>query len=487
MATASFYDFLKPENHNKKAYICNGTSCLLRGRQKQLHSALLKKYTDNEIGEIRCLGHCHHGEAYIENDRVLDVSHCYSGANENADKISFYSLSAVSIFDNQYETIEACYQSVLLDRQLIKQQLNDSKLRGRGGAGFLFSTKLNACASAASEQKYIVCNADEGDPGAFSDRYLLEYKPHLVMAGMLAAAQACGADTGFIYVRAEYPVAQKKIQQAINEFEKTEIFQQTSFCFRLITGAGSYICGEETALLNSIEGLKPEVRTRPPYPAEAGLYSMPTLLSNVETFAAVPWILEHSGAEYAALGNKHSTGTKLVCLDHGFSHPGVYEVEMGYSLKQLVYEAAGGFSNNVKALQIGGPLGCIVPVEMISELTIDFESFDAQGLLLGHAGIIAIPETFPMIDFMRHLFEFMSQESCGKCLPCRLGTQKAYDMLSLAGDQSPVDIHGFNDLLQLLEDGSLCGLGSGLPLPVRNMMKYFNHELADYFSQGEEK
>ena len=252
----------------------------------------------------------------------------------------------------------------------------------------------------------------------------------------------------------------------------------------MIPGAGAYICGEETALLNSIEGLRPEVRTRPPYPAQAGLFGRPTLVSNVETFSAVPWILEHGGAAFAALGTKASTGTKLVSLDWGFNNPGVHEVVMGTALERVIYDYGGGFRATMKAVQVGGPLGGVVPVEKIAALSLDFESFAGGGFLLGHAGIVGIPQDFPMIGFLRHLFTFMAGESCGKCLPCRLGTEKGRCMLVAATADSPVDGAAFDDLLETLELGSLCGLGGGLPLPVRNILSHFRTELADYFRSG---
>ena len=486
LATSSFYDFLNADNSNKRAYMCTGTSCMLRGRQHQVRAALLQNYPGDEIGEVRCLGHCYRGEAFIEGDHIHDVGQCYPGDKGNANRIPFYALSSVSMFADLPDSSEKFYLSVLLDADEIKQQLKDSALRGRGGAGFPFASKLIACADAPGKQKYVVCNADEGDPGAFSDRYLLEQQAHAVLAGMLASARACGADTGYLYIRAEYPQAQKNIQQAVADFEQTAAYQQTHFKFHIFIGAGSYVCGEETALLNSIEGLKPEVRVRPPYPAQQGLFSQPTLISNVETFAAVPWILQNTGTAFANIGTTKSTGTKLISLDHGFKRPGVYEVDMGESVQKIIVEFAGGFSSEIKAIQVGGPLGGVIPLAKIADLTLDFESFDEQGFLLGHAGFIAIPESFPMIDFMRHLFEFMAQESCGKCLPCRLGTKKGHDMLLTASLQSPVNGAAFNDLLDTLELGSLCGLGSGLPLPVRNIMTYFADELADFFIKESE-
>ena len=252
-------------------------------------------------------------------------------------------------------------------------ELKLSNLRGRGGAGFPFYFKLDAVLKEKSEKKYIVCNADEGDPGAYSDMYLMEHQPHKVLFGMLMAGITVGADTGVLYIRGEYPDSIRKVNKAIQEFKDLNLFND--FKFKIIRGQGSYVCGEETALLNSIEGLRPEVRVRPPYPAQYGLYGKPTVLSNVETFANVHWILKNGGAAYASLGNGKSTGTKLVSLDSYFNRPGMYEMEMGTPLKVVFEEFGKGFKTEVKAVQIGGPLGGIVPVHKISDLSLDFESF----------------------------------------------------------------------------------------------------------------
>ncbi len=373
------------------------------------------------------------------------------------------------------------YRTALRPADEIHAELGASQLRGRGGAGFPFARKLIACAEAAGDAKYVVCNGDEGDPGAFSDRWLLELHPHRVMAGMLAAGLAAGAAVGVLYVRAEYPAAVARVRAAIDAFQASAIADETGFRFELVRGAGSYVCGEETALLNSIEGLRPEVRVRPPYPAQEGLFGRPTLVSNVETFACVPWILRHGGVAFATLGTAESTGTKLVCLDHQFRHPGVYEVEMGLPLDALLYDLGGGFRVPVKALQVGGPLGGVVPIGMTEGLRLDFESFARAGFLLGHASIVSIPAQFPMRDFLAHLFEFASAESCGKCFPCRLGTRRGYEWLREASVEHPIDAGAFGDLLETLGLGSLCALGGGLPLPVRNVLAHFGDELRPLF------
>lgn len=481
LGAGSFYDFLKTDNRDKRAYVCNGTCCLLAGKQDEVRAKLATRFSDDEIGEATCLGHCYHAGAFQQGQHTYDDV-CGPEAKAGTGTIPYYAHVDNALFATDVGDLEDFYQRAMAGPEQARQQLSQSRLRGRGGAGFPFADKLAACATAvAGGQKYVVCNADEGDPGAFSDRYLLEQQPHRVLAGMLAAGLAAGADTGFVYIRAEYPLSLRRVATAIKAFEQTRAYATSKFRFRIVRGAGAYICGEETALLNSIEGLRPEVRTRPPYPTQEGLYGQPTLLSNVETFAAVPWILEHGGSAFAAMGTAKSTGTKLLSLDYGFNIPGVHEVEMGIPLQQVIEEYGGGLRQPVKALQVGGPLGGVVPMEKIAGLTMDCESFACGGFEMGHAGIVTIPRSFPMIDFLRHLFAYMAAESCGKCLPCRLGTRKAHMMLTRASATQPLDGSAFDDLLEALEHGSLCGLGSALPLPVRNILQYFSAELSEYF------
>jgi NADH-quinone oxidoreductase subunit F len=250
----------------------------------------------------------------------------------------------------------------------------------------------------------------------------------------------------------------------------------------VISAQGAYICGEETALLSSIEGQRPEVRVRPPYPTQNGLFNRPTVVNNVETLASIPWIIENGGYSYAAIGRGRSTGTKLVSLDGYFNRPGIYEVEMGTPLKTVINELGQGFKSDIKAMHIGGPLGGLVPVSKIEELSIDFESFAAAKFLLGHASIVCIPNDYPIVDYIKHLFEFTAHESCGKCFPCRLGSTRGFELLKGATDDNRlIDRELFTDLITTMELGSLCALGGGLPLPVKNAMEYFSNELNSYF------
>ncbi|MBS4098798.1 MAG: NAD(P)H-dependent oxidoreductase subunit E [Sulfuricella sp.] len=471
LGTASFYDFLEPGRVPRRARVCNGTACLMGGQQEGIHNQLVHQHGADGVGEVACLGLCYRGGAY-----QLDGQNFAGGSRTDAADLSipFHSAVENSLFDADTAEAESCYRLTPGDAPNIHHELRLSHLRGRGGAGFPFARKVQLCEEANGSTKYIVCNADEGDPGAFSDRWLLEERPQRVLAGMYAAAVAVGAHSGVLYLRAEYPEAALRVEAAIDAFHAGH---PGEFRFHIVRGAGSYVCGEETALLNSIEGLRPEVRVRPPYPAQAGLFGQPTLVSNVETFACVPWILAHGGAAFATLGTRESKGTKLVCLDRRFQRPGVYEVEMGTSLEWVVQGLGGGFIKPVKALQVGGPLGGVVPLSHIEGLGVDFESFADAGFLLGHASVVAIPADFPMLDFLRHLFHFCAEESCGKCYPCRLGTRRGFELLQAASPAQPLDPAVFADLLETLELGSLCALGGGLPLPVRNVLEYFGDEL----------
>jgi NADH-quinone oxidoreductase subunit F len=306
---------------------------------------------------------------------------------------------------------------------------------------------------------------------------------------MIAGGYAIGAEWGVIYIRAEYPESIEIIENAIKDLRDNHLLGENildsgfNFHIKIIKAQGAYICGEETALINSIEGQRPEVRTRPPYPAQYGLFGKPTVVNNVETLAALYWIIPNGGEAYAQIGTPKSPGTKLVCLDSRFRRPGCYEIEMGTPLRDIIEKCGEGFKISVKALHIGGPLGGMVPVSRIDDLTLDFESFANAGFLLGHASVVSIPGDFPMIKYLEHLFEFAAHESCGKCFPCRLGTKRAEEMLAKAQQEDyKIDRTLFDDLLHTLTIGSLCAHGGGIPLPVRNAMEYFEEELKGYFA-----
>lgn len=497
--SASFYDFLKPENQGKKVYICNGTACMTAGTQAALKEKLLKHYKEDEIGEMCCLGRCHENSSFHINgnnysgNAIHEIAILKKETNPVPDQYNVASYGT-AVLTAPFPGIKEYYS--LLEKVLntpaddLLSELKTSGLRGRGGAGFPIAIKLEGCKKEKSKQKFIVCNADEGDPGAYSDRYLLEQQPHSVLLGMMIAGYITGADTGVVYIRGEYPEAIRITQNAIDDLYKVGLLGSNilnsgfSYHFKVIGAQGAYICGEETALLSSIEGQRPEVRVRPPYPVEQGLFNKPTVVNNVETLACIPWIIQNSGSKFASIGIGKSTGTKLVSLDGFFNKPGMYEVDMGTPFAVVVNELGGGFRSPVKAMHIGGPLGGLVPVHKINDLTVDFESFHKNGFLLGHASVVCIPEDFPIIQYLEHLFRFTAHESCGKCFPCRLGSTRGAEMLKKAqeGDYK-IERTLFNDLVETLEIGSLCALGGGLPLPVKNALQYFDKELSVYFEK----
>jgi NADH:ubiquinone oxidoreductase subunit F (NADH-binding) len=497
LSASSFYDFLKGSHTVKKVFMCNGTACLTSGKHDKLKKALLGKFGEDEIGSISCLGHCHSGNAFI-----IDQATCSFDDLDNPERIIKHNHQDEEPFfvgTNASGPVlipeiddPAKYYGILHkytdDISVALKEIELSALRGRGGAGFPLHIKLRISADTFSDKKFVICNADEGDPGAFSDKWLLEKRPHSILFGMIIAGLIIGADTAVIYIRGEYPESVKAVNNAIDEFKRLKLSlpgksgENFNFTFHLFEGAGAYICGEETSLLNSIEGLRAEVRSRPPFPAAYGLFGKPTILCNVETFANLWYILKSGGLAFSAMGTEKSKGTKLVSLDGAFHKPGVYEVKMGTPLREILYEMGGGTKYPVKAFQIGGPLGGIVPAAIAAEINLDFESFSDAGFLLGHAGIVSIPEEFPMIRFILHLFEFISKESCGKCFPCRIGSQRGYELLKEAAENGrKIDMELFNDLLETMQLGSLCALGGGISLPVMNALHYFSSEFEEYF------
>lgn len=497
---ASFYDFLKPENQGKKIYICNGSSCLTAGTQPALKEKLLKHYKADEIGEMCCLGRCHENSSFhisgknysgVAVDEIGSIKKSNSVVADKYNVSSYGTAVLTSAFLGIKEYYSILAEALKRSANELLEELKISGLRGRGGAGFPIAFKLDACKKETSKKKFIVCNADEGDPGAYSDRYLLELQPHSVLLGMMIAGYIAGADVGVVYIRAEYPESITITQQAIDDLHKLNLLGENilrsgfNFNFKVIGAQGAYICGEETALLSSIEGQRPEVRVRPPYPVQQGLFNKPTVVNNVETLACIPYILKNGGKKFAAIGIGKSTGTKLISLDGFFNKPGIYEVDMGTPLSVVVNDLGKGFNSPVKAMHIGGPLGGLVPVSKINDLTVDFESFSQNGFLLGHASVVCIPESFPIIKYLEHLFQFTAHESCGKCFPCRLGSVRGYEMMKKAQETDyKIDRTLLDDLIETLEIGSLCALGGGLPLPIKNALQYFDKELSPYFKKS---
>lgn len=497
--TITAYDFMKPENKGKKAYVCNGSACLCAGTQDKVKSELGKHYKESEIGHMTCLGRCHENSAFHIGGQNFSGSALNNlpeiintqGALQTRDKYNVGATTSVLTkeFTDVYSHYALLKDVFAMGQEATLDQVKASGIRGRGGAGFPMGVKWDFCRKAESDTKFIICNADEGDPGAYSDRYLLEERPHSVLFGMMVGGYAMGAEWGILYIRAEYPESVGIVENAIQELRERNLLGKDiqgsgfNFDFKVIKAQGAYICGEETALINSIEGQRPEVRTRPPFPAVQGLFNKPTIVNNVETLAAVHWIIDNGGEAYTKLGTEKSTGTKLVCLDSFFNKPGMYEVDMGVSLRFVVDELGGGFKEPVKAMHIGGPLGGMVPVSKIDDLSIDFESFASNGFLLGHASVVCIPEKVEMIKYLEHLMDFAAYESCGKCFPCRLGTTRGKELFTKAiNEDYRIDRDLLNDLLNTLQSGSLCAHGGGIPLPVKNALEYFDDELSPYLS-----
>ncbi len=371
------------------------------------------------------------------------------------------------------------------DPEAVVNLMVESGLRGRGGAGFLTGMKWRFTRMAPGRQKYIICNADEGDPGAFMDRSVLESDPHSVLEGMVIAGYAIGADHGYIYVRAEYPKAIERLNIAIAQAEARgflgdQILGSThSFHITLKEGAGAFVCGEETALMMSIEGKRGMPRVRPPFPATKGLWEKPTSINNVETFANVPWIVLNGAKAFNTLGTANSKGTKVFAMAGKIRHGGLVEVPMGISIRQIVYDICGGIRDDrkFKAVQMGGPSGGCIPAEL-QDTVIDYESINKTGAIMGSGGLVVMDETTCMVDMARFFLEFTQRESCGKCTFCRVGSKRMLEVLTriTEGQGRDGDIELLEELAARTKNSSLCGLGQTAPNPVLTTLKYFRSE-----------
>ena len=491
----SFYEFLRPAHREKKAFVCNGSACMCAGTQEKLKETLKEKLGNDKVGEMFCLGHCYennafhyNGENYAGKD-IEKIDQILKGEKINQDKFFSKSFATTSfLMDDKLSSISQVEQHLAqflkLDKKEIIKSLLDSNLTGRGGAGFPTGMKWDFCSKAVSEKKYVICNADEGDSGAFSDRYLLEDQPLKVLFGMIICGYVIGSNEGVLYIRGEYPKSIETINGCINELKKSGLLGENilgtnfSFDLNICIGQGAYICGEETALIASIEGRRAEVDVRPPFPVTEGLYKKPTVVNNVETLAAATGILINGAEKFSAIGNKKSAGTKLVCLDSFFNNPGVYEIDMGTPMSKIFNEIGGGYKEEIKAFQVGGPLGGVVPLEEINNLNLDFQEFTAKGFMLGHASVVCIPKDFPMIEYIHHLFEFSAEESCGKCFPGRLGSYRGKEMFDQAKKKTAkIPLKLLNELLVTMQKGCLCALCGAIPTPIMNILKYFGDEM----------
>jgi NADH-quinone oxidoreductase subunit F len=387
------------------------------------------------------------------------------------------------IADGGYQALA----QVITDKQPadVCKEILESGLRGRGGGGFPTGFKWEATRVATGDHKYIVCNGDEGDPGAFMDRSVMEGDPHKILEGMAIAGFAVGADAGYIYVRAEYPLAVKRLKIAVQSATEQGLLGKNilgtdySFEIKIKEGAGAFVCGEETALLASIEGQRGMPRPKPPFPAQSGLWGKPTLINNVETFANVPKIITKGAAWFKRIGTAKSPGTKTFALTGQVANTGLIEVPMGVTLRQIVFEIGGGLRDGkkFKAVQIGGPSGGCLTEEHL-DLPLDFDSLLSVGAMIGSGGLVVMDQNTCMVEVARFFMNFTQNESCGKCVPCREGTKRLLEMLQRAvdGEGRPEDLEIIDDLAGAVKDGSLCGLGKTAPNPVLTMIKYFKDE-----------
>ena len=375
-----------------------------------------------------------------------------------------------------------------MEPEQVCDEILQSGLRGRGGAGFPTGQKWNFARESKTDSKYVIVNCDEGDPGAYMDRTIMEFNPHSVLEGMIIAGYAIGASSGFLYIRGEYPIAIDRIRKAIRDARRKGIIGKsvmgTDFAFNseIRIGAGAFVCGEETALIQSIEGMRGMPRMRPPYPSTSGLWGKPTVINNVETLANVPSIIQNGAGWYASIGTEESKGTKVFALTGQLTNTGLIEVPMGITLREIVYEIGGGIPGKAdfKAAQTGGPSGGCIPAEHL-DTPVDYENLQALGSIMGSGGLVIIDDTTSMPEFARFFMDFCVDESCGKCVPCRVGTVQILALLDklIAGDGEREDIDRLERLCHLVKNTSLCGLGQSAPNPVLSTLRFFRDEYED--------
>ena len=387
------------------------------------------------------------------------------------------------IAEDGYQALAKCL-SEMTPEQVIDTVLQ-SGLRGRGGAGFPTGKKWQLARNSPDFPKFLVCNADEGDPGAFMNRRVLESDPHSVIEGMIIAAYAIGASQGYIYCRAEYPIAVRTLNIGIRQAREMGLLGEdilgTGFSFDLEVrmGAGAFVCGEETALMSSIEGKRGEPRPRPPFPAQRGVFGKPTNINNVETYANVPQIILHGAEWYASFGTGKSKGTKTFALAGDVKHTGLIEVPLGITLREIIYDVGGGIKDDkpFKAIQTGGPMGGCLPADYL-DLPVDYEALTAAGSMMGSGGLVVMDDETCMVDIARFFMEFTQDESCGKCVPCRVGTRRILEILQRIcnGEGRESDLDLLDELCEQIKATSLCGLGQGAPTPVASTLKHFRDE-----------
>ncbi|MBD2422862.1 NADH-ubiquinone oxidoreductase-F iron-sulfur binding region domain-containing protein [Cyanobium sp. FACHB-13342] len=476
---------------------CDATACRAAG------AAALRQRLEAEVGAERvkpvgCLRLCGQGplaaadhddgrsELFggVAGERRLDWAHPFFALQRPVvlERCGLVDPSSIddALAQGAYATLAACR---LRPAAELVEEVVRSGLRGRGGAGYPTGRKWQLVAAQSNASKVVVCNADEGDPGAFMDRSVMEGDPHRLLEGMAIAAQAVGAAEAYIYVRAEYPLAIERLRTAIAAATDRGVLAGLPIQLRI--GAGAYVCGEETALLHSIEGGRGTPRPRPPYPAASGLWGLPTLINNVETFAAIPAILREGGDWYAAMGTAGSKGTKVFALSGAITHTGLIEVEMGTSLRTIVEAMGGGGLGVVKAVQTGGPSGGCIPVELL-DTPVDYASLQQLGSIMGSGGMVVIDGSMAMPELARYFMRFCVAESCGKCLPCRAGTVQLEQLLDRFVEKraSPADLAQLEQLCGMVKATSLCGLGQSAPNPVLSTLRFFRAEYEAALAPG---
>lgn len=456
--------------------VCTGLSCHLAG-------AACPDQPDNghPVRAVQCLGYCDRSPARLGPDGQIVLT---AGTGPTSIRsIAREAIVTARIGQGDFSSLEraqatgvyrALTKALNGTRAQVLAEVEASGEQGRGGAGFPTGRKWRIAAEAAADERHVVANGDEGDPGSFIDRILLEYDPHAILEGMALCAWAIGARQGVVYIRSEYPTAQARMVAAIAEAQAAGFLGNAicgsdfSFAVRVVAGHGSYVCGEETALINAIEGRRGEVRVRPPYPAIQGLHGQPTVVNNIETLVNIPWIVERGAAAFRKLGTADSPGTKAFCLNQGFARPGIVEAEFGLTLRELIETHGGGGRNgqSLAGIVLGGPMGSILlPGEW--DVDLSYQELARRGIQSGHGGVVALPAGTDWQKLMIHWLDFMVAESCGKCVPCRLGSAQA---LVLAKQANTDEAHRkLPALLDLIATTSLCGFGQSLPAPVERL------------------
>lgn len=498
---STFYDDLTEPRGARHVAVCTGTACWAAhpgDHERELGERLgLKEGERSDDGSLSygstvCLGFCHSSPAYRDGD-VVDagpgaLERVASGRAEQAAEPEGTTLTdePVLLGRGTFEGLRTALAQTTSDELL--EQVKEANLRGRGGAGFPAGSKWEFAKNAEGDEKLIVVNGDEGDPGSYIDKHLMERNPELLLEGMALAGYAVGAPHGLVLVRSEYPHSMPALREAIARAQEAgdlgEDIHGSGFDFHveIEEGAGSYVVGEETALLGSLQGLRGTVNARPPFPAQRGWHGKPTVVNNVETLCNVPFIAARGAEAYRQLSPDATPGVKLVCLNERFNNPGIFEVRFGTPVSEICRDLGGGLKDgrSIKAVQIGGPLGGILPASLL-DTPLDFDALAEHGCMVGHGSIVAFDEETDIRALCTHLLEFGADESCGKCFPCRIGLRRAVEMSEAPGQ---IDRKRLEELLETLELGSLCAHGGGMPAPIRSLIEHFGDELGLTAAQG---